>query len=202
MEHVCETIAEKMIRSGLIEADKREWMVYILQKWVMKGLGVGLFLVLLGLLAGWWNALAFFVVFSKLRGHAGGWHAPKPWICFVLSTAIALAVGFGGPAVARWPLWVHGAATALSAAVLVVIAPVAPASLPFTPAERAAHRRTMFGWLGFAVAAFALACVFSWKEGAVYIAMALICVCLTVVLAKIGQRPADPSPDTQKDAFS
>lgn len=197
MEQLCEKIADKMVRSGLVEADKRDWVVYILQKLALKCIGVALFLVLLGLLVGWLNAIAFFVVFSKLRGHAGGWHAPKPWICFVVSSAIALIVGLAGPTIARWPGWAHWAAMALSVVVLAAVAPVASANLPFTPAERAAHRHTMFGWLAFAVVLFVLSSVFSWKYVSVYTAIALTCVCLTVILAKIEQHPAAPSPDTQ-----
>lgn len=194
MEQLCEKVAAALVRNGWVSADKKDWVVYILQKQILRCFGVGLFFVLLGWLAGWLNAAAFYIVFSQLRAHAGGWHAPKPWLCFVLSSAVALAVGLLGPLVAPWPDWVHGLAAVLSLALLAVIAPVAPANLPFTPAEHAAHRRVMLGWLAFAAVGFALSSLFGWGDLAVYIALALVCVCVTVIASKLCQ----PSQSTEQ----
>lgn len=188
MECLCERLAERMIRGGLLEADKKDWMVYILQKWAMKCVGVGLFLGLLGLLAGWWNALAFYAVFTGLRAYGGGWHAPRPWICFALSAALALAVGLGGPIAARWPAGVRVAASVVCAGVLWRLAPVQPQNLPLDAAERAVNRRKMLWRLAAAEAVFVLCEAFRIGDAATYIAIALVGVTVTVLAAWLAEK--------------
>lgn len=184
MEQLCEKVTCKMIRSGLVEADKKEWMVYILQKKILKCIGVGLFLILQGLLVGWLNALAFYIVFANLHTYAGGWHAPKPWICFVISGAVAIAVGLIGPLVAQWPVWAHGLIAVLSLAVLAVKAPVATYSQPFTAAEYAARRRILRKWIVYTAAFFALSALLRLDSLPAYIAIAAACVAITIAATK------------------
>ncbi len=200
MEQLCAKITDKLIAGGYIKADTRDWMIYILQKQIMKCIGVGLFLVLLGLLVGWWNALAFYAAFTGLRTYAGGWHAPKPWLCFVLSGAIALAVGLVGPLTAQWPVWVRAATAAASVAILLLLAPVQPTNLPLTAAERAVNRRKMLKILAAAAAALLLTETVKIGKIAAYLTAAILCAALTVLAAHLANKKSGKSRQKVKNA--
>lgn len=188
MECLCERLAERMIRGGLLEADKKDWMVYILQKWAMKCSSVILFVVLLGLLIGWVNAIVFYTVTARLRAYAGGWHARKFWLCTVVSAVSALVLGLIAPMIVRCPGAVLWLTVTLSTAVLVYVAPVAPINLPFTPAERAAHRQTMWRWIAVIDMMFVACRSLCAQEISVYIAVALLYVAVLVIIEESSKR--------------
>lgn len=125
-------IAEACIARGWIEAQRKFWCAYAVEK---KLISLCFFLlmipfaVVLDVLP---QATVFACAFYLLRRRYGGWHAPYAWLCQVISIALVLATTlFVGPVIMQLPLFAVWGMDAIVTAVAVIQPPVYPPQLHF-----------------------------------------------------------------------
>lgn len=125
-------IAEACISRGWIEARKKSWCAYAVEK---KLISLCFFLLMIPFAVALdvlLQAAVFSCVFYLLRRRYGGWHAPYAWLCQVISIALVLAVTLlVGPAIMQLPSLVVWGADAIVVAVAIIQPPVYPPQLHF-----------------------------------------------------------------------
>lgn len=136
VEHLAEGMTQYFLVHDYISADQLDWCRYTLLHRGMNLLSFVLISVVGAVTAGWPASLAFTFCFRFLRVRTGGYHAKTPSGCLLVSTCIQLL----GLTIARQlqnPFLLLATA-ALSADVIVKIAPANNAALHLTPTELAA----------------------------------------------------------------
>lgn len=88
MHDISKKITHFFIQLNFIDESSEVWCQYVVEKKVMQAL----FLIITFIVAFLYNqifeTLIFCVVFCSIRERMGGWHAPYPWLCLVLSGLI------------------------------------------------------------------------------------------------------------------
>lgn len=88
MHDISKKITHFFIQLNFIDESSEVWCQYVVEKKVMQAL----FLIITFIVAFLYNqifeTLIFCVVFCSIRERIGGWHAPYPWLCLVLSGLI------------------------------------------------------------------------------------------------------------------
>ena len=124
-------IAEACISRGWIEAQKKSWCAYAVEK---KLISLCFFLLMIPLavvLDVLPQATVFSFDFYLLRRY-GGWHAPYAWLCQVISIALVLVVTlFVGPVIMQLPSLVVWGADTIVVTVAIMQPPVYPPQLHF-----------------------------------------------------------------------
>lgn len=162
MHALANGITSFFIGRGLLDEEHRPWYVYALESKLGQSATV-----LFTLAAGWalgrpLQPLLVLLAAMFLRQRAGGWHAPKAWLCQILSVGLAVLGSFAAVWCAENRPWLWlGALLAVSGLVVWALAPAGHPNLPQTPAELAANhvlaRRRL---CAAALAALALQVVF------------------------------------------
>lgn len=85
-------IADFLIAQSIIHANDKELYIYGLNK--LKGIIINVFMtVMIGFLLDMViESILFLIVYISLRRYVGGYHAPGPVTCFILSTVLVTAV--------------------------------------------------------------------------------------------------------------
>jgi membrane protein len=92
LQEFSEKLTAFFIQSNIIDESNRAWCQYIIEKKIMQAF----FLIIASLIALLYNrifeVLSFGLFFCSIRKRTGGWHAPYPWLCLMLSGLILLLV--------------------------------------------------------------------------------------------------------------
>ena len=135
-------ISDTSIDRNWIQAEKRDWCVYAVEKKLM---AVFFFMVIflmslcIGVLG---QTLIFTVTVYLLRRRVGGWHAPYAWLCQVLSIAVVFgSVLFAGPLLSRIPMEYIWGIDLLCVAISIIQKPVYPPQTHFDQEITAANNR-------------------------------------------------------------
>lgn len=134
-------IADACISRGWIEAQKKFWCAYAVEKKLVSLCFFLLMIPLAVVLDVLPQATVFSFAFYLLRRRYGGWHAPYAWLCQVISIALVLVVTlFAGPMIIRLsPLMVWGADT-IVVTVAITQPPVYPPQLHFDQEIKRANK--------------------------------------------------------------
>ncbi len=132
MHTVSLAIADACISRGWIEAQKKFWCAYAVEKKLTSLCFFLLMIPLAVVLDVLPQATVFSFAFYLLRRRYGGWHAPYAWLCQVISIALVLVVTlFLGPAMMQLPSFGVYGLDSIVMAVAVIQQPIYPSQLHF-----------------------------------------------------------------------
>ena len=91
-----EKIASFFLQKKLLKQDQYEWAVYALQIRLLQCIAFPVLIIIGSILSSIGSVLCFLVSFSTLRRKIGGYHAPTPIACFLVSLGtVVLSMSFG-----------------------------------------------------------------------------------------------------------
>ena len=91
-----EKIASFFLQKNLLKQDQYEWAVYALQIRLLQCIAFPVLIITGSILSSMGSVLCFLVSFSTLRRKIGGYHAPTPIACFIVSLiTVAISMSFG-----------------------------------------------------------------------------------------------------------
>lgn len=143
MSNCANAIAGYFVKKGWLTPELQAWGAYAIEKRILHLIAVLIFIVLLGAICGYANALAFYAAFSLLRGCCGGWHATKPLHCVCVSVLVAIGLGLLQHVLAMGACVISVCCIIPSVAVLFRWAPAHTAQMKLTEEEYVACRKQM-----------------------------------------------------------
>lgn len=143
MSNYSNAIAGYFVKKGWLTPELQAWGAYAVEKRILHLVAVLIFIVLLGAICGYINALAFYATFSLLRGCCGGWHASKPLHCVCVSVLVAIGLGFLQYVLAMGVCVISVCCIIPSVVVLFRWAPAHTAQMKLTEEEYVACRKQM-----------------------------------------------------------
>lgn len=138
MEQLANSLTNRLLLRGYIDADQTDWCRYML---VCRGMNLLSLLLLIpagALLAGWRVSLLYTACFRFLRVRTGGYHAKTPRGCLFCSVCAQTAAFWAVRQTGSFFFW--SAAMLASICVIFELAPANNAALHLSPAEMAALR--------------------------------------------------------------
>ena len=178
-----EGIVEKAVINNWITHEEKEWLMYGLQQWIFRLIGIGIFWFVLGIFSGWLDATVFFLIFSWLRSCSGGWHASNPIQCIILSIALVVSIMWFSRYTLWIPKWILIVCVLVCAILIISFSPAECPNWRLTEEHRTYLKTKVFWRVILSVLVVVLA-IIKWVEIAYFAAMGIFFTGVLVVTAK------------------
>ena len=182
-----------LLKHDLIEDTQVPFCCYKLEQLIGSGVFVVILLLISMAAKAYLEVFSFAIAASVFRRHMGGWHAPSPWLCQIMSTLfVLLAVFLIGPIIeaadSRAVIFLSAAALTL---VTFLIDPVFPPQMHMTKAEIFANRKLKNTYLLLLLLVQLISYLFFDLRIAIYTALGLALTLITISLEKIKNKRKD-----------
>lgn len=141
MEKLADAIATFFEQKNWSSPELHTWVVYSLEKRMLFMISILCFLGIMSLLAGFHNALTFFIILNMFRSCCNGWHASRPWICVITSLLLTVVFGVARPIIVLIPTAIILIFIGIFLIFLILFAPVKSPTLELTKSEHQALRK-------------------------------------------------------------
>lgn len=136
-------IGDDLVRSNVIEAEEAEIYIYGINQILVSVLNVSSALIIGFIFDVFLEVAVFMAAYIPLRSFAGGYHAKTPLRCYIFSVIMLIVVSTGMNYLYMED-WVCYVVLAVSALVVIILAPVEDRNKPLDETEyRVYKRRTM-----------------------------------------------------------
>lgn len=181
-------LTEYFISRQWIEAKDQDWCVYAVETKLLAAVFFSVIAILTWILGVLPQAMIFTICFYFLRKRMGGYHAPRAWVCQLVSVGIVLCITLLiGPALAQIQFFVVILVNIFTMIVSIATRPIYPPQTHFDGKVVAANYRKK-NILIFVIAAVQFGFSFCYSSVVIYTFLAVLTGLVSVYIELIRQK--------------
>lgn len=180
-------IADSLVRAGVAPTEDKALYEYGIRQGILTVINI-VTAVLIGLLLGMvWQTVVFLIAYTPIRTNAGGYHAGTPFMCYLLSIPMMLAV-LSGIKFIPWNGYLVLMVIIFAGIAVFLLAPVEDMNKPLDQLEVKVYKKRSRIILTF----LSIVAVILWlagiKQSSQSIVMALCMIAIMLILGVIKNR--------------